>query len=102
MSYYDVYNRVIQTLTENHTKSGSGRGKDMVWNNYDFAGKLLNSQARTENLEAVGAKTRVVKTRTTYDHAGRVTGSYQQVEEGTEERLAELRYNELGELESKL
>jgi len=50
----------------------------------------------------VGAKTRLVNTRSTYDHAGRVTGAYQQVEEGTEERLAELHYNELGELDSKL
>jgi len=101
VQYYDAYNRTIQTISENHAQSGSGRGKDLVTSHYDFAGKLLHSQTRHENPQAVGAKTRLVNTRSTYDHAGRVTGTYQQVDEGTEERLALLDYNELGEIDNK-
>jgi RHS repeat-associated protein len=99
--YYDAYNRTIQTVSENHSRSGSQPGRDVVARNYDFSGKLLNSETRHENLEAAGAKTRIVRTRNTYDHAGRVTGSFQQVGEGTEERLADVQYNELGELDQK-
>jgi len=99
--YYDAYNRTVQTISENHARAGSARGRDIVSNHYDFAGKLLHSQTRHENPQAVGAKTRLVRTRSTYDHAGRVTGSYQQVGEGTEEHLAELDYNELGEIDNK-
>jgi RHS repeat-associated protein len=102
-TYYDQDGNVVEALTENHLRisTGSPNGKDIVFNCYDWSGKLLSSELRHENPLATGQKNRIVRTRTVYDHTGTIKETYQQVDNGVEERIGAYSYNALGEMTSK-
>lgn len=102
-TYYDQDGNVIETLTENHLRisSGSPNGKDIVFNCYDWSGKLLSSELRHENPLAISQKNRIVRTRDVYDHTGTLKETYLQVDNGIEERIGAYGYNALGEMTSK-
>lgn len=100
VSYYDPYSRVIQTRMANHIG-----GVDVASSQYDFAGKLLQTHIKhtRENPVAAGETEEItVQTRNEFDHGGRVTASYEKINDAaTEEQLAAIHYNEIGEVITK-
>ncbi|MDJ1505189.1 LamG-like jellyroll fold domain-containing protein [Xanthocytophaga agilis] len=98
VNYYDSYSRVIQTLAENHQG-----GIDISSIRYDFSGKVLETLTRHQNPDALdqSRQTLTIRTRTQYDHAGRIIASYQKIGTGVEEKLAASTYNALGEMIKK-
>jgi RHS repeat-associated protein len=100
--YYDKYGHVIEVIADTHLKNGAVNSTDIAFTCYDaVTGDVLLSEVRHANPQALGAKARTVRTRSTLDHAGRVKATYQQIDKGAEERLAAFRYNEAGELVTK-
>jgi|GEM_PF-1117668 len=104
VTFYDHKDRVIQTLSGNHTG-----GMDIQTTRYDFLGRVLRTHLEHTNAEV--DNTVKVTDAFAYDHMGRVlqvdqsiTGGSEgmSVEEGNFETLCVNEYNELGELKSKL
>ncbi|MDJ1484208.1 DUF6443 domain-containing protein [Cytophagaceae bacterium YF14B1] len=98
VNYYDSYGRVIQTLAENHQG-----GIDISSIRYDFSGKVLETLTRHQNPDALdqSRQTLTIRTRTQYDHVGRIIASYQKIGTGVEEKLSAITYNALGEMIKK-
>jgi len=92
--YYDKYGNVIQTVADNHLG-----GIDRTVNDYDFAGKVLQS-VRKHGTSGVDVPHTITQTYT-YDHAARLLKTYHQINTGTNYLLAENTYNELGQLRHK-
>jgi RHS repeat-associated protein len=95
INFYDDQSRVIQTIDTNHMG-----GRDVLSNNYDFIGKVLQSNF----YHNVTYTSITVIKKMEYDHAGRVkkqkmqlTGSYSM----PETVISEMTYNELGQLVNK-
>jgi len=94
VNYYDEFGRPIRIVADNHLG-----GRDIVYNEYNFAGEILESVTRHN---AVGSGQDVKLTNLfEYDHQGRLLSEKIKVNNGTEITLAANRYNELGELISK-
>ncbi len=96
-NYYDDKSRLIQTVSINYTG-----GHDIVSNGYDFVGNVL----ATKHVQSVyfgGWETIVEYTFNTYDHTGRLLKTEHQMGESssTKTTLAELSYNENGQLKEK-
>ncbi len=92
VSWYDERGRVIQSEAENHLG-----GIDRVFNQYNFIGELLRSYHHHDN----GSQTHTIEKRFTYDHAGRLLKTYQDIDDQGEVILSELSYNALGQLTEK-
>ncbi|GAA4316470.1 DUF6443 domain-containing protein [Nibribacter koreensis] len=92
VNFYDRDYRVIQSVAQNH-KDGTDRTSTL----YDFAGKTLETLATHSTL----AKAAAVKQRMAYDHAGRLTEQWQQMDTDPEVLMARHRYSELGQLADK-
>lgn len=93
--YYDEKGRPIQSLTDN-----AAGGLDIVSSRYDFSGKVLSTYQRHTNPVATPALT-TIRTRMLYDHAGRPTDMWKQLNDGAEKRIVQHSYDELGQLKNK-
>jgi RHS repeat-associated protein len=91
-NYYDKKYRLIQSVSNLY-----GGGSAVVSNAYDFTG--IVTQSREE--QNVAGKTVKLDKFFTYDHGGRLTKVEQQINGGTKVTLAEMVYNELGEMVQK-
>ncbi len=94
VNYYDERYQLIQTIGENYSQ-----GIDVTTNEYDFAGKVLNTLRLHQGFSPHTALK--INQRYLYDHAGRNTHLYMKVNEETEVLQATYQYNELGELVEK-
>jgi RHS repeat-associated protein len=93
VKFYDTWRRPIQVVSNNHRRLTVDNIGTVV---YDFAGKVLLSK------NYVNAGTPVtINNRITYDHAGRPSIIYQQIDTDTEKQVASYTYNELGQLVQK-
>jgi RHS repeat-associated protein len=92
--FYDEYDRAIQTLSNNHLNLSL---QDKVSVLYDFSGKVLKS--KTTHVTPAGTVT--LNDRSDYDHAGRVTALYRQVNTDAEVKVTQYQYNALGQLVDK-
>lgn len=90
VTYYDKNYRAIQQIGQNHLAT-----VDRASHVYDFSGNVLKS------LQSHAGSTMVVQKEFTYDHAGRLTRSYHQINNGPKVLLSELKYNELGQVIEK-
>ncbi|MFC2103750.1 DUF6443 domain-containing protein [Bacteroidota bacterium] len=96
VNYYDEYQRLVQSRMENHMN-----GFEVVTNEYNFNGNIVKSKVEHT---AFGLKTtRSIWIFNEYDHAGRIDKVYHQYGDNDVDRvlMAELCYNELGQLISK-
>ena len=93
--FYDKYGRTIQSQEDNHLG-----GKQISFNRYDFAGKLLRSEMR-HHISTPSAPQVNVLQRFEYDHAGRLRKVLQQHGNDQLEKVVEMSYNELGQLKQK-
>ncbi|MCU0450760.1 MAG: DUF6443 domain-containing protein, partial [Bernardetiaceae bacterium] len=104
VTYYDKYHRAAQMRHRNHAG-----GDDLTSTRYDFEGKVL--ETRTTHQRNANSPRQVVTLRPEYDHQGRTLRTYQQVAtadptganlvEQPTVLLAELTYNELGQMASQ-
>ena len=100
--YYDYRGRVVQARSTNIKQ-----GYNISFFAYDFAGNLLRSRTEyTSNKRGISAiGTPVIDLaetyRHTYDHAGRLTDTYHQVDGQPEVQLAHNEYDEAGRLVTK-
>jgi len=96
--YYDIKGQLIQSRATNHLD-----GYDLVYTKYDFSGKptkTLKGHSISSNTTGVSEVYRYV-----YDHAGRSTKTFYQLNGGTEVLLTDQSqsgaYDELGRLRTK-
>ena len=95
VNFYDDKGRIIQTQTINYTG-----GKDTVTTQYDFSGRVLRTlvQHRKSGTNAQG---HIVCTKMEYDHRGRLTRIWKNVDNATDKQITLNSYNELGQLTNK-
>ena len=93
VNYYDERGRLIEVVSDNHLG-----GTDRVVNTWNFAGELTAS-TRTHQGSAGNV---TIANRYEYDPMGRKTKTYQKIGGDAEVLLAELDYNELGQVRDKL
>ncbi len=92
--FYDSYDRVIQSQSNNH----------LDINAVDKSSVLYNSIRRVEKTKlthTAQSVTTSITQRNDYDHAGRVLKTYHQVNSNTEVLAAQYEYNALGQLVDK-
>ena len=98
VGYYDNEGKVLQAKSQNHLG-----GTDIVNNTYNFAGELLTSTRVHTGLSPNQSTT--INKEYLYDHAGRQTKIYQQINTGSRVgarvMLSEKFYNEIGQLKEK-
>ncbi len=92
VNYYDDKYRVIQTIGDNHLG-----GKDILSNQYDFVGKVLES--KQEHI--VNGHTETIIKEFVYDRTGRLLETKMKVNDGELKTIAANTYNELGQLQEK-
>lgn len=89
--HYDKFGQIIQTVGSNQLG-----GYTRLTSNYSFAGEVTKSLAGyTYTAEGVPAST-TIQRRFKYDHAGRLTRLYHQVDNEAEVLLSATIYNEIG------
>jgi RHS repeat-associated protein len=95
-NYYDDLYRVIQTRQDLYDGTQGG-SNEIVSQKFDFSGKLLESR----QVQLFDSQTLVVTEQFTYDHAGRLLQRTHKTGERAAVVLAEMEYNELGQLSEK-
>lgn len=93
--FYGSYDRVIQTLSNNHLYSVMADKSTVI---YDFAGQVLESKT-THTSSATFSVSYV--DRPEYDHAGRVLKQYRKINSDAEQLVAAYVYNQLGQVVDK-
>lgn len=91
--YYDFEYREIQTSDEHHLNS-----YNKAYLAYNFVGNV--TQSKLEHWDEDNRSVSITK-RNEYDHTGRLTKVYHQLDEQPEILMSKLEYNELGELIEK-
>ena len=99
-TFYDERARPVQVQTLSARKDPSGAPlRDLLTTQLDFTGKVVQSVARHEGLNHTPV---LVQEFFTYDHAGRVLATRQQLPgEAQAARLDSVQYNELGQVTRK-
>jgi len=92
VNYYDQQARLLESVSDNHLG-----GIDRVINSWNFADELT---ASTRTHTSSGGSVTIAN-RYEYDHMGRKTKTYEQIGSDAEILLAELGYNELGQVYTK-
>jgi RHS repeat-associated protein len=92
LSFYDQKSRVIQQLSQNHFGHF-----DTLNTKYSFAGDVLKSRYTHSGATAF----HVVTDSMVYDHARRLTETYQKLDDQPQIQVAEMNYNEIGLLVEK-
>ena len=97
--YYDDYYRVIQTLRDLHDGNPSQDSYEIASVKFDFPGRVLQQRQR----QVFGTETNMTDMFFSYDHAGRVDTVHHKVDgrSGGPVVLSVLKYNELGQVETK-
>ena len=97
--YYDDYYRVIQSLRDLFDNNPSLNSYEVVSARFDFPGKVLQNRQK----QVFGSETNSVDMFFSYDHAGRVDTVRHKVDgrAGNAVTLSVLKYNDLGQLETK-
>jgi len=90
VSFYDKYERVIQTQSTNHLE-----GKDVASTQYDFSGKVMWN--KLTHMKDKPQKQVIVDQRFIYDAGGRLIDTYQKIN-NDEKLVSRLEYNELGQV----
>jgi len=91
-NYYDTKGRLIQVQSTNNLS-----GKDVVNNEYDFAGNLTKSvHQHTSSAGSLNITNRFV-----YDHHGRELQHYEQIGSDPEVLMSELTYNDFDQVIDK-
>lgn len=93
VNFYDEKGRLIQSQADHHLS-----GQEVTTTVYDFAGRILSQ--RTVHNSSLSATVTVQK-RFIYDHASRLRQAFQTINSEPEEKIADMTYNELGQLRSK-
>jgi RHS repeat-associated protein len=93
--FYGAYDRVIQTLSNNHLYATLADKTTVI---YNFAGQVVKS--KTTHTGSASFSVSFVD-RPVYDHAGRVVKQYRKIDAAAEQLLAEYVYNKLGQVVDK-
>ncbi|MBN2612054.1 MAG: hypothetical protein JXB00_10905, partial [Bacteroidales bacterium] len=93
VNYYDNYGNVIRNISDNHKG-----GRDVISTN--FKPVTFEVESTLQLHTGLGDDLRILK-KFTYDHAGRLLKTTQQINEEDEITLNAMVYNELGELVTK-
>jgi RHS repeat-associated protein len=94
-NYYDDRYRVIQTRRDLFDDSNGGKETTCIL--YDFEGKTK----QTKQNQTFGTVTTTVDKWFTYDHAGRLTKTEQEINGANHVVLSQMIYNEIGQLTQK-
>ena len=94
--FYDKFSRVVQTQSDHHL-----RGRDVVWNDYNFVGWLLKTKREHAAVVEGENKSVTIRERYIYDHIGRLKNTYHQINNEAEQLICEKVYNERDELSLK-
>jgi RHS repeat-associated protein len=91
VNYYDLDGRVVQIKKQSHI------GDDIVDKNWNFNNELIET-LRTHNGHGVQTK---IKTKTEFDHMGRVLATKKSINDQDELFLNKMEYNDIGQLLKK-
>jgi len=93
---YDDHGRVIQIKETNYTG-----GTDVLTKQYTFMGRTLRTHLYQQK-SGTNAQTHTLLTKYSYDHEGRVKTIIKNIDNVGDKTIATNRYNELGQLQSKV
>jgi RHS repeat-associated protein len=93
-SYYDDHYRVIESLKNLYDDAN---GSELTGSKYDFTGKVLQNRQK----QTFGGSATTVDSYYTYDHAGRLIKTESEINGSNRLTVAQLSYNELGQLSQK-
>jgi hypothetical protein len=93
---YDDHARVIQIKETNYTG-----GTDVLTKQYSFVGHTLRTHLQQQK-NGTNAQTHTLLTKYSYDHEGRVKTIIKNIDNLGDKTIATNRYNELGQLQSKV
>ncbi|MBW8683464.1 hypothetical protein K1Y79_03880 [Chitinophaga sp. B61] len=97
-TFYDDKGRIIQTMMDN----GTG-GTDVITNLFNYRGNLLGSYIRQNNKRSGLTPTTTIYNAMTYDHTGKLIKLSKEInDDGVLKTVSQHRYNELGELKTKV
>ncbi len=94
VNYYDKYGRVIYNYSQNDYL----QTLDKTQTQYDFVGKPLKTK---KNHYKTGQAPVIIEDTYTYDHAGRLTTQYQQINSEPQQLITNNTYDALGQLQNK-
>jgi RHS repeat-associated protein len=98
VNYYDAEGRLIKNFHQHYLGGVSAVGNyDETTNTYDFAG-LLKSSSRSHHANSAVT---TIDTRMEYDHQGRLSNTYKNINGQGEILLSGNTYNEIGQLLQK-
>ncbi|NDK57359.1 RHS repeat-associated core domain-containing protein [Pontibacter sp. BT213] len=103
VNYYDEKYRVLQSLSDGYLNGQIVSKGERLTTSYDFSGKPIQTLA-THQVPANGgsmARTHTVLDSMAYDHMGRLTQTWQQINNQQQVLLSSLTYNELGQMVDK-
>ena len=97
-SFFDKFCRVIQTKSDNHLG-----GTDIVWNEYNFSGWLMNTRREHTTIINGQANAIITNEEFTYDDIGRQIDHYHQLGDNAVDKklVCYKSYNERDELAQK-
>ncbi len=92
--FYDSYDRVIQTQSNNHLDLNALDKSSVLYNN-------IRRVEKTKLTHTAQSVTTSITQRNDFDHAGRVVKTYHQINSNSEVLAAQYEYNALGQLVDK-
>ncbi len=96
VNIYDDHGRVIQVKQTNYTN-----GTDVLTNQYSFTGRTIRSHLYQEKF-GTNSQTHTLLTKYSYDAGGRLKTVIKNIDSHGDRTIATNRYNELGQLQSKI
>jgi len=98
VNFYDTRQRIIQQQSNNHLA-----GYDTITTRYNFIGDatLRKHSHSGTNIDNIAFSLKIVRDSLVYDHARHLKESWQKVNSQSYIRMAQMTYNELGQLTEK-
>ncbi|MCJ8208811.1 DUF6443 domain-containing protein [Mucilaginibacter sp. RS28] len=100
-NYYDDKGRNVTTYAQ-HYKGGivDANNYDVITSTYDFTSEVVATNRRHYTNAGTAPQLTIANTYM-YDHMGRKTQTWEQINNGTNVLLSQLDYNEIGQLKTK-
>lgn len=103
VSYYDDLGRNIQTYKQHYLGGGTPNvnNYDVLTNSYDFTNVVTATIRKHYNTTSTTAPVLTAANTYVYDHMGRKTQTFEQLNGGVNVLLSQVDYNEIGQLKVK-
>jgi RHS repeat-associated protein len=103
VSYYDDFGRNVQTYKQHYLGGGTPNvnNYDVITNSYDFTNVVTATIRKHYNTTSTTAPVLTVTNAYVYDHMGRKTQTFEQLNGGVNVLLSQVDYNDIGQMKIK-